>query len=289
MKAVKDKMPTGPGTSTLRVGPGLDQAGRRRGRRDVRRHGLHQGPVQHRHPGHDAGRVDVQAVRPDRRAARQGISTQRRSPATARRPSRSSARARTARSATSADEQFGNIDLQTATAHSVNTVYAQLNIKVGADKTRDAAIAAGMPGRHPRPGGQPRQRPRHGVPARHRHGQRLRDDRGARACGPTPYLVKKVTSADGSVNYKAQKQTKGAFDQDVAIDTTDAMQHVVTERHRRTARRRSAGRPPARPARRPTTRRRGSTGSPRSSPPRSASTATARRQARADAEHRRLR
>ena len=37
------------------------------------------------------------------------------------------------------------------------------------------------------------------------------------------------TSADGSVNYKAQKQTKVAFDQDVAIDATEAMTHVVTE------------------------------------------------------------
>ena len=33
-------------------------------------------------------------------------------------------------------------------------------------------------GRHPRPGGQPLQHLRYGEPARHRHGQRLRDDRG---------------------------------------------------------------------------------------------------------------
>ena len=31
------------------------------------------------------------------------------------------------------------------------------------------------------------------------------------------------------MNYKAQKQTKVAFDQDVAIDATEAMTHVVTE------------------------------------------------------------
>ena len=43
------------------------------------------------------------------------------------------------------NEQFGQIDLVTATEHSVNTVFAQLNAKVGADKTRATAIAAGLP------------------------------------------------------------------------------------------------------------------------------------------------
>ena len=42
-------------------------------------------------------------------------------------------------------EQFGDIDLVTATENSVNTVYAQLNAKVGPDKTMATAIAAGLP------------------------------------------------------------------------------------------------------------------------------------------------
>ncbi len=42
-------------------------------------------------------------------------------------------------------EQFGNIDLVTATAHSVNTVYVQLGEKVGVQKVIDAAHAAGLP------------------------------------------------------------------------------------------------------------------------------------------------
>src|SRR6478736_7509523 len=42
-------------------------------------------------------------------------------------------------------EQFGDIDLRTATAHSVNTVFAALNIKVTPQSTMEAAIAAGVP------------------------------------------------------------------------------------------------------------------------------------------------
>jgi membrane peptidoglycan carboxypeptidase len=43
------------------------------------------------------------------------------------------------------NEQFGSIDLVTATAHSVNTVYAALNDKAGPQHTMDVAICAGYP------------------------------------------------------------------------------------------------------------------------------------------------
>ena len=45
----------------------------------------------------------------------------------------------------------------------------------------------------------------------------------------TPYLITKVTSANGSVDYKVKKQLTPAFDQKVTADVTDAMTHVVTE------------------------------------------------------------
>jgi membrane peptidoglycan carboxypeptidase len=43
------------------------------------------------------------------------------------------------------DEQFGRIDLVDATAHSVNTVYVPLGIKVGFDKTMEVAHKLGIP------------------------------------------------------------------------------------------------------------------------------------------------
>lgn len=42
-------------------------------------------------------------------------------------------------------ESFGDIDLIDATANSVNTVYAQLNVEVGPEKAQDVAIRAGIP------------------------------------------------------------------------------------------------------------------------------------------------
>lgn len=42
------------------------------------------------------------------------------------------------------NEGFGNIDVLTATKHSVNTVYAQINLLAGADKTMEAAQALGV-------------------------------------------------------------------------------------------------------------------------------------------------
>ncbi|MFI2487105.1 transglycosylase domain-containing protein [Promicromonospora kroppenstedtii] len=42
-------------------------------------------------------------------------------------------------------ESYGDIDLVDATANSVNTVYAQLNVDIGAKKSQDVAIRAGIP------------------------------------------------------------------------------------------------------------------------------------------------
>ncbi|MEU4360861.1 transglycosylase domain-containing protein [Promicromonospora sp. NPDC023987] len=45
----------------------------------------------------------------------------------------------------SGGESFGDINLIDATANSVNTVYAQLNVEIGPQKSQDVAIRAGIP------------------------------------------------------------------------------------------------------------------------------------------------
>ena len=45
----------------------------------------------------------------------------------------------------SGGESFGKIDLVDATADSVNTVYAQLNVEIGPKKSQDVAVRAGIP------------------------------------------------------------------------------------------------------------------------------------------------
>ncbi len=129
-------------------------------------------------------------------------------------------------------EQFGRIDLRTATEHSVNTIFAQLNIKVGPERTKSAAIAAGLPDdENAKAAGLP--------PLSTNYANVLGTDSvrildmanayatiAAEGVRSTPYLVKKVTGGAG-YDYEAKPETKAVFDKDVMDDTIDAMQAVV--------------------------------------------------------------
>jgi membrane peptidoglycan carboxypeptidase len=124
------------------------------------------------------------------------------------------------------NEQFGAVDLLTATAQSVNTVFVQLGIKVGLPKVIDAAHAAGLP-----------KTPQLSDNASMLLGSdsaRAIDQAGAFATFAAkgkhaqPYIVQKVIAADGDVQFDAKPQTTDAFSADVANDVTFAMQQVVT-------------------------------------------------------------
>jgi membrane peptidoglycan carboxypeptidase len=140
-------------------------------------------------------------------------------------------------------EQFGKIDLRKALGHSVNTVFAQLNLELAdgdseATGVRDAAILAGLPK------GCPRSKPARtctlglgtditnifGTASPHvidmANAYATIAARGQRA---TPYLISKVTSTGGEFDYTVDKQLFSAFDQDVTTDVTEAMTHVVTD------------------------------------------------------------
>jgi membrane peptidoglycan carboxypeptidase len=123
-------------------------------------------------------------------------------------------------------EQFGDIDLVQATENSVNTVYAQLNAKVGPDKTLQTAIAAGLP--QTTAGLTDNAANVLGTASPH-----VIDMASAYATFAAqgvyaqPYTVARVTSTDGSINYKAKPVTRTVFDPDVMADATFAMSKVV--------------------------------------------------------------
>ena len=130
-------------------------------------------------------------------------------------------------------EQFGEIDLRKATAHSVNTVFAALNIKLAgggreATGVRDAAILAGLPKGTPGLGTDMTNILGTASP-------RVIDMANAYATiasqgqKATPYLLVTVKSADGSIDYTVKKELTPAFDKSVTADATEAMTHVVTE------------------------------------------------------------
>jgi membrane peptidoglycan carboxypeptidase len=132
-----------------------------------------------------------------------------------------------------ADEQSGRVTLRTALAHSVNTIFAQLNIDLAdggktATGVKDAAIAAGLPKNTK--GLATNINNIFGTASPH-----VKDMANAYATiaaqgkRATPYLISKVTSADGKIDYKVKKQVTAAFDAKVTADVTEAMTRVVTE------------------------------------------------------------
>ncbi|WP_270887065.1 transglycosylase domain-containing protein [Pedococcus sp. 5OH_020] len=133
------------------------------------------------------------------------------------------------------DEQFGDIDLRTATGHSVNTVFAQLNIKVGPDKTKAAAIAAGLPDDKQ---AAARKLGKLGSNYSNVFGTdhvTVTDMANAYATiaaqgqRVTPYFIQSVKGGPGGLSYKAKVAKKAVFDKDVMADTIDAMQRPIKD------------------------------------------------------------
>jgi membrane peptidoglycan carboxypeptidase len=119
--------------------------------------------------------------------------------------------------------RFGSIDLVDATAQSVNTVYAQLNLQVGPEKTAEVAERAGIPApvdtNRANVLGTATLKPLNMLGAY-----------ATIASGGTrvdPYIVRTVTNADGSVAFEHKDPTERAFAPDVIADATYAMTQVV--------------------------------------------------------------
>ncbi|QGN58661.1 transglycosylase domain-containing protein [Nostocoides sp. HKS02] len=131
---------------------------------------------------------------------------------------------RRGRVANFSNEQFGDIDLRTATGHSVNTVYAQLNIKVGPDKTKAAAVAAGLP--------EKAQNATYSnvFGTSHEHVMDMANAYAtiaAQGQRVSPYFIKSVKGGPGGLDYTAKPAPKSIFDKKVMADTIDALQQPV--------------------------------------------------------------
>jgi len=120
--------------------------------------------------------------------------------------------------------QVGEIDLVKATEQSVNTVYAQLNLKVGPDKTAAAARDAGIT-----TDVQPNRANVLGTEAVHPLDMASAYATiAAQGIYSTPFIVSEVRYVkDDSVAYKGEKAHRQAFDPAVTADATFAMQQVV--------------------------------------------------------------
>lgn len=120
-------------------------------------------------------------------------------------------------------EDFGDIDLVKATEQSVNTVYAQVNIEVGPEKTAEVAARAGVT-----------------SPVNTQPSNVLGSDDvspldmasayatiAAQGVYHKPYMVAQATYPDGDVAYTGETAPTQVFDAGVMADTTYAMTQVV--------------------------------------------------------------
>lgn len=124
----------------------------------------------------------------------------------------------------SGGDSFGEIDLIKATAHSVNTVYAQLNVEIGPEKSQDVALRAGIP----KESTSNRLSNVLGTEA-----VRAVDLAGAYAtfaaqgARSTPHIVNSVKNGETFVYEWTDMPVRGAIAPDVMAKATYAMQKVV--------------------------------------------------------------
>jgi membrane peptidoglycan carboxypeptidase len=131
------------------------------------------------------------------------------------------------------DPPFGQVDLATGLAHSVNTVYYRLACDVGPSKVRDLAHAAGLPAGDTLQdeSGKPTAQIALGSGGYELHpidqavGYATFAANGVRA---TPKFVEAVYK-NGHQIYGLKPNNSRAFSADVAADAVSAMQQVVTD------------------------------------------------------------
>ena len=225
VEAVKDRMPTGKGTSTLRVGLTAIKPG------DGAVVAMYGGSDFQKEQFNTATQAKMQAGSTYKvftliAALQEGISTHTKFPGYSPQYLKEfkGKDNPTGKVVNFANEQFGDIDLRTATGHSVNTVYAPLNVKVGPDKTKDAAVTAGLPEKD------------QNANAANVFGtadESVIDMANAYATiaaqgqRVTPYFIRSVKGGPGDLDYKAKPAKKGVFDKDVMADAIDAMQQPI--------------------------------------------------------------
>ena len=123
------------------------------------------------------------------------------------------------------NEGWGQIDLLTATQHSVNTVFVPLGQKAGMDKVVDAARRAGIPesvAMIATPSVVLGVASPHVIDVANSYATFA-----AQGVYSKPYMVKSVTGPNKGVLYEGRSQTQEVFSKEVMADLTYALKSVV--------------------------------------------------------------
>ena len=123
------------------------------------------------------------------------------------------------------NEGWGQVDLMTATQHSINTVYVPLGIKAGLDRVVDVARRAGIPesvAMMPTPSVSLGVASPHVIDVANSYATFAANGVYAR-----PYLIAQVIGSNKGVLYEGKAVTQQVFSPEVAADLTYALKSVV--------------------------------------------------------------
>lgn len=123
---------------------------------------------------------------------------------------------------------YGTVDLVRATANSINTVYAQLNVDIGPELTVDAAVRAGIP--EDTPGLEANPANVLGTASPHPIDMaRAYSTFAAQGVRHDPHIVAEIYDNSDTLSYSANDEGTRVFEEDIMADLTYAMTQVVQE------------------------------------------------------------
>ncbi|MFZ9099961.1 MAG: transglycosylase domain-containing protein [Candidatus Planktophila sp.] len=123
------------------------------------------------------------------------------------------------------NEGWGQVDLLSATQHSINTVYVPLGIKAGLDRVVDAARRAGIPetvAMIATPSVTLGVASPHVIDVANSYATFA-----AQGIYSKPYMVAQVTGPNKDLLYRSKPETQEVFSQEVMADLTHALKSVV--------------------------------------------------------------
>ncbi|WP_193106319.1 transglycosylase domain-containing protein [Brachybacterium sp. FME24] len=125
------------------------------------------------------------------------------------------------------DTDYGRVTLEKATANSINTAYAEANIEVGPERTRDTAVSLGLPDKTPGLSADASNVLGSASPTVTEMGE-VYATIAAGGVHRDSYIVKSVTRPDGSTRHEHEAEENQVLDEDVAINATVALQGPPT-------------------------------------------------------------
>lgn len=121
---------------------------------------------------------------------------------------------------------YGQVTLLKATQNSINTAYAQLNIDVGPEKTKDVAVRAGLPEDTQGLDSNASNVLGTASPTTLQMASAFATF-AAEGVHRTPHFVVKTVDPDGETIYEAENEGEKKFDKNVMAETTYALTQVV--------------------------------------------------------------